>query len=147
MVALLVVLLLETQRLVLEVLTQTVERYDLMIVSNLFLSSSVLLGILAYPWVGAIGFPVANGLALALANIGTVRRLAALGFRFRPDHAATLRSLSLFGVSVLVGHACRLAGADWKAALGACLLAYFLLFLKFQWGRSMAYARDLMGRR
>lgn len=147
LVALLVVLLLETQRLVLEVLTQTVERYDLMIVSNLFLSSSVLLGILVYPWVGAIGFPVANGLALALANIGTVRRLAALGFRFQPDHAATVQSVGLFGVAVLAGHACRLAGADWKLALGVCLLAYFLLVLKFQWGRSMTYARDLMGRR
>lgn len=147
LVALLAILLLETQRLVLEVLTQTVERYDLMIVSNLFLSSSVLLGILVYPWVGAIGFPVANGLALVLANVATVRRLGRLGFHYQPDHAATLKALGLFGAAVVAGHICKFAGAGWKPALVVCLLVYLLLVLKFQMSSSIAYARDLMGRR
>lgn len=146
LIALLAVLVLETQRLVLEVLTQTVERYDLMIVSNLFLSSSVLLGILVYPWVGAIGFPVANGLALLLANVATIRRLSASGFRYTPDHASTFKVLGMSVAASLVGYLCKLAGAGWLTGLVACSMVYVLLAWKFQLSSSIAYTRDLLGR-
>ncbi len=146
LLALLLVLMLETRRLVLEVLAQTVERYDLLITSNLFLSSSVLLGIVAYPWVGAVGFPIANGLALLLANASTTRRLGRLGFHYPHDRASTWQALGIFAVCVAVGLGLKFSGVPWWLGLAAALLVYAGLFIKLQLNASVVYLKALLGR-
>lgn len=108
LIAMLVLLGLETQRLILEVLTQTVRHYALMTLSNLFLfSSSVLLGIAVYPAIGALSFPIANAGALLCANFWLVSRLKTLfGYVYRHDWRGT--------VSLLFDHFCYISG-DWSA--------------------------------
>ena len=146
LIALLLVLLLETQRLLLEVLTQTVERYDLMIASNLFLSSSVLLAILAYPWLGAMAFPVANGLALLLANGSTIRRLAGIGFDYPLDRTSTWQAVVVFALSAAVGLGLKWLGLHWMVNLAAAVLVYAVLFVKLQMRASVVYLKALLGR-
>jgi O-antigen/teichoic acid export membrane protein len=146
LMALLVVLILETQRLVLEVLAQTVERYDLMIASNLLLSSSVLLGIFLYPVFGVLAFPGANALALVLANFSTIRRLAKLGFQYKADGASSCRAGAVFAAAVAVGLGLKYLGVHWLVSTAVAMMMCALLFVKFQLAMVRAYTLDLVGR-
>ncbi|UCV17249.1 polysaccharide biosynthesis protein [Ferribacterium limneticum] len=142
---LLVFLGLETQRLVLEVLAQMVDHYEILIPTNLFLSLSVIGGVAGYALLGAVAFPIANLLALVIANYWTAHRLASMGFRYSHDWAGTGWSLVVFLISVLAGKLCQYAGIHWSISLLVTLMVFGLLFLKIQLKPTIRFARELIG--
>lgn len=142
---LLVVLMLETQRVVLDVLTQMVNRYDILVPTNLFLSSSVLGGIAAFPLLGAVAFPLANLAALVIAIARTDRTLARMGFVYKHDWRGIGRALASLLLSTLVGKLCRYAGWDWVAALAVAMVVFAALFAKYQLRPTVGFARDMIG--
>lgn len=142
---LLAFLALETQRLVLEVLAQMVNHYEIMIPSNVFLSLSVLGGIAAFPVFGAVAFPIANTLALLLANFWVIHRLSTLGFHYRHDWRGTFESLLILAMSAGIGEFSQYQGAHWVAALAITLGVFTLLFLKIKLSPAMHFARELIG--
>lgn len=144
---LLVLLVFETQRVILEMLTQMVERYEVMIPSNIFLSFSVLGGIAAFPIMGVVALPMANILALVLANYWVARRLAILGFQYQHDWKASIESLVMLVVSVATGKLFLYLGANWVLALVVTLGMYSLMFVKVKLPASMQFARELIGNR
>lgn len=145
LIAMLLLLSMETRRVLLELQAQTVERYDLMIRSNLFLSSSVLLGILCYPWLGAVAFPLGNAAALLVANRVVARKLTALGFAQTPDWPATAQTLRIFGLAVVGGLLARSVGAHWMLAVALSLAAHLGLFMFLQFQSVRSYVKDLLG--
>lgn len=147
LMALLLLLSLETRRVLLEVLAQTVERYDLLIKSNLLLSSSVVLGIVAYPWLGAVAFPLGNAAALVLANRAVGHRLTGLGFVQTSDWIATARALLVFVTALATGWAARWLDVHWIAAVAAALAVHLALFMLLQLRGMRSYVRDLLGAR
>lgn len=142
---LLLLLAFETHRLILEVLAQMVEHYEILIPSNLFLSSSVLGGIAGYYAIGAIAFPLANLAALVIANGWTIHRLAKLGFSYVHDWTRTLWSLSVLTAATGAGKLVVHAGGNWLVALAATVLVLGLLFLKVQLDPTIRFARELIG--
>ena len=144
---LLLLLAFETQRMVLEVLAQMVEHYEILIPTNLFLSSSVLGGVVLYPSLGAIAFPLANLVALVFTNFWTIYQLARLGYRYRHDWQGTLSSLLAFVCASFVGKLVLGASGHWLAALVATLLVLTLFFLKTQLHPAIRFAHELVGSR
>ena len=142
---LLVLLVFETERLVLELLAQMVEHYEIMIPSNTFLAFSVLGGIAAFPAIGAVAFPIANALALLLANFWVVHRLASFGFKYRHDWRATFESLLILTLSAAVGEFSRYMGAHWMIAMGITLGVFTMLFIRIKLSSSIRFARELVG--
>ena len=131
LVALLLVLLLETQRQQLELLIQAVEKYRELIPSNLLLSCSVFLAIALIPALGAMAFPLANLIGLLLANAWVQQRLRQLGYRFRHDRRGLLSVAAILVVSALSGIGGQHVGLPWfvsvlLSATAYCSLAYWL---------------------
>ncbi len=147
LLALLALLALETRRVLLEVQAQTVERYDLMIRSNLLLSSSVLLGIGAYPWLGAIAFPLGNAAVLLVANRAVARKLAGLGFAQAPEWRSTARALHIFLAALAVGWLARKLGIHWLPATVLSVAVHLALFMYLQLQGVRSYVKDLLGAR
>jgi hypothetical protein len=146
LIALLMLLCLESQRLVLEVLAQTVEKYALMIPSNLFLSASVLLGIALYSLLGSLAFPLANAFAIVWANIWVISRLKMSGQVYRHDWHGTSIAISLFVIAVVAGTAINLLGSDWFLAAGITSVVYSGLYALFLLGRTKAFVTALLGK-
>jgi len=142
---LLVVLMLETQRVVLDVLTQMVNHYEILVPTNLFLSCSVVAGIVTYPVLGAVAFPLANLLALVIAIARTDRTLARMGFVYRHDWRGAAEALGNLLLSTMVGKLCRYAGLDWVSSLAAAMAAFSVIFLKYQLAPTVGFARDMIG--
>lgn len=142
---LLVLLVFETQRVILEMLAQMVERYEVMLPSNIFLALSVLGGIAAFPILGVVALPVANILALVLANYWVAHRLAILGFQYQHDWRASAESLTMLVVSVVAGKVFLYFGAHWVLALFITVGIYSLLFVRLKLSASMQFAHELIG--
>ena len=124
---LLVVLILETHRLQLEVLVQTVERYSIMIPSNILLALSILPAIALVPVFGGVAFPAANAIGLLAANALVQRRLAREGKLYRHRWLA---SMGVVAAVVLAGGAGALAkhgGIHWLMAAFASLIFFGLI--------------------
>ncbi len=145
--ALLILLVFETQRLILELLTQMVERYDIMILGNAFLSSSVLLGILGYRFIGAIAFPIANTLALVIANYWVIVRLRTSGYVYHPDWKSVVTLFALLVASVTPGLLLKGIGLHWSVSLGVTTCLYLGLFLRLRLRETVRFARELIGGR
>lgn len=96
LICLLILFAFETQRLIVEVMSQVAERYDLMVPGNIFMSASVTGGIIGYDFIGAIAFPIANMLALASANSWCIYRLKTYGFKYTHDWHGTAGSFAIF---------------------------------------------------
>jgi len=124
--ALLLVVFLETRRLMLEMLIQAVERYELLIPSNLFLSASIIPAVIVFPLAGAVGFPLINGVALALSNLWVQRTLAGFGYRYPTRWVPTLKLLALCVITTVMGHGLVAFGLHWSIALALMLVAYSL---------------------
>lgn len=145
LVALLFLLALETQRVILELLTQTVSQYRLMIPSNLFLSSSVLLGIVAFPLFGALAFPLANALALALANAWLANRLRGIGHHYIRQWRGPAQTACILAVASVTGLLLKWAGAHWviSGVIAGGLYAALVYFL--QRSDVVRFIRELVG--
>lgn len=124
--ALLAVVFLETRRLMLEMLVQTVERYELLIPSNLLLSASIVPAVIAFPHAGAVGFPLINAVALALSNFWVQRRLAGLGFRYTSRWGPVLKVAALCGLTAILGKGLIVFGTHWSIAAALTLAIYSL---------------------
>lgn len=142
---LLVLLGLETQRMVLCLLAEMVEHYEILIPSNIFLSLSVFGGVAGYELIGAVAFPLANLLALVISNWWASYMLATMGFRYRHDWAGTGGSLVVFVLSLCAGKLCQYAGADWIVSLAVTVVVFILLFMKIRFRPTILFVRELIG--
>ncbi len=138
-----VVLALETQRQQLELLAQTIERYELLLPTNALLSLSVLLGLVLVPVLGPAGFPLGNAVGLLFANAQVKRSLNSLQRYFEHDFLSTFTTLGLLSLSVAAGWMLRALGLQWWWAL----LISLALFLGFAWTAQrhtlLAFYREL----
>ena len=145
--ALLLVLALETHRLILEMLVQTVEHYAILIPSNIILSMSILPAILFFPYLGAVGFPLINAGALVFSNLWVKRQLAAEGFNF--DHQ--WRNLAeLFGLmlaSSFLGNILSYAGVHWLVAMCIAETCFLIGTWKLRNHELKDFIVDMMGSR
>jgi O-antigen/teichoic acid export membrane protein len=121
------VLLFETQRQQLELLVQTVERYEFLIASNVLLASSVLLAIVLVPVFGAVSFPVANIIGLLIANKWVNIRLKQAGFNYQHQWSKISQYIFLTIGAVIVGLLVKLIGAPWYIATFFAVLSYSLI--------------------
>jgi O-antigen/teichoic acid export membrane protein len=144
-VALLVLLIFETQRVVLELLSQMVEHYEILIPSNVFLGFSVFGAVAAFPLMGPVAFPIANVVAIFLANLWVIHRLASLGFHYQHDWKATLQSLLILIVSAGAGILSKYFGLHWIGALLVTLSVFALCFWKLKFALTVDFARELIG--
>ncbi|MFN5047453.1 beta-1,6-N-acetylglucosaminyltransferase [Roseateles sp.] len=124
LLALALVLLLETQRQQLELLAQTLERYELLLPTNVLLASSVLIALLLVGELGAVAFPLANALGLAVANSRVRLGLRRINAEFRHDWLGSLATLGLLALAVAVGRLLIWLGVDWWLGSSAGLLVY-----------------------
>ena len=147
LVAMLVVLALETHRLILEMLVQTVERYAILIPSNILLSLSILPAILFFPYLGAVGFPLINALALILSNTWVKRRLAAEGYVISHAWRPTMQIFGLMLASSVLGNSLNYVGMHWLLSMGITELVFLLGTWKMHGHELKAFAADLMGGR
>ncbi len=145
LIALLGFLALETQRVILELLTQTVEQYRLMIPSNLFLSSSVVLGIAGFPLLGALAFPLTNSLALAMANGWLAWRLHGIGHHYTWRWRGPALSAGILVVASAAGLLLKWAGGHWLVAGAITVAVYSALIYHLQRTDVMLFIRELVG--
>ncbi|WP_140625949.1 beta-1,6-N-acetylglucosaminyltransferase [Methylibium rhizosphaerae] len=141
-----VVLLLETQRQQIEVLVQTVERYEDLIPSNALVAASVLGAVLLLPALGALAFPVANACGLIAGNRWVVSRLRQRGYDYRHDWRGSMLVGVAGAVSVAGGWLLRMAGVHWAAAALLVALVFTLLAWVMLGPSLRAFAQDLAGR-
>lgn len=142
-VALLSVLLLETNRLQLELLVQTVERYEILILSNAMLAASVGLGIVFVGWLGPAAFPVGNALGLLLANQRVNSRLQSLGYVYKHDWKVIFRLAVLILFGVFLGRLMIGVGIVWYAALFCSVLVYCVVAYHFYGARIKSFIGSL----
>lgn len=119
LLSLLVVLVLESYRMMLEMIIHVIERYQILIFSNLLLAASVFPGIYFYPLLGAVALPLFNALALVLANAFVIRRLRSEGFMVPTNWTALVQMGITCASSVLFGHLLLSAGIHWTLATAA----------------------------
>lgn len=147
LVALFVVLLLETQRQQLELLVHTVERYNYLISSNVMLAASVILAIVMLPLLGAVAFPAANAFGLLVANAWVQHQMKSDDFHFRHDWFATGRILLVCMVAVAAGELAKLAGLAWYLAAMVTVLIYAALAYLASASMVRNFVRELTGQR
>lgn len=143
--SLIVFLLFETQRLILELISQMVEHYEILIPNNIFLSLSIFGGIAAFPLIGAAAFPIANTLVLILCNISIMRRLASMGYTYYPNWKATLQCLMILCLSVFSGYIFKHFYANWVVVTLFTMLVFILLFTKLRLSATKQFVHDLVG--
>ncbi len=127
-------LLLETVRMQLEVLTQAVERYENLVPANLLLSLSVVPAVSLLSVLGPIAFPIANTLGLVVSNYWVVRMLRKQGYDFTYDKAALFRIAGLVLFGLACGYSVKWATGIWWLGGVVAVAGYLLAFVAF--GRS-----------
>jgi O-antigen/teichoic acid export membrane protein len=130
LLALMAVLALETHRLILEMLVQTVQRYDILIGSNFALSISIIPAILCFPLIGAIAFPVANALVLFASNFWVRTKLREAGYQVRMRSRTALCILLILSITTLTGAGLIWLGTHWVMATLIAMLTYFYALWK-----------------
>lgn len=104
LIALMFVLALESHRLVLEMLVHTVNKYQILIFTNFLLSLSVIPAFLLFPYLGAVGFPVINGIALLFSNFWVKKQLSKLNYETGKQWFSFLQTSFFVLISVLIGN-------------------------------------------
>lgn len=143
LLALMVVLLLETQRQQLELLVQTIGKYQILIPSNILLSSSVLLAIATVPAFGAIAFPVANIFGLLLSNEWVRRRMLKEAGDFRLDWFEASITLTITLIAVLTGLLLQKFGGHWIGSMFSTASCYVILSYLTRKKMVMNFVRDI----
>ncbi|MEQ1601767.1 MAG: hypothetical protein HOP04_14320 [Methylophilaceae bacterium] len=147
LVALLVVLTLETHRLILEMLVQTVGRYAILIPTNIILSLSIIPAILLFPHWGAIGFPLANALALVFSNLWVKRQLATEGYVITHAWFASAQLVVVMLVAILLGKLLSYIGVHWLLATSIAETVFLIGTWKLRSQDLKTFVADLMGQR
>jgi O-antigen/teichoic acid export membrane protein len=144
--ALIFVLLLETQRQQLDLLVQVVECYQYLISSNILLSASIGLAVILLPKLGAMAFPVANGLGLLVANAWVQRKMSRDKLHFRHNWLLTFRVVVICEATMILGELAKQIGLPWYVALVFSVFIYAILGF-FVCGDLIAnFVRDLTKR-
>ena len=113
LIALMFVLTFETHRLILEMLVQTVERYAILIPSNIILALSIVPAILFFPQFGAIGFPIMNAVTLLACNFLVKKKLASEGYLIASDLHSIYRLSALTITASIIGCLLEFNGLNW----------------------------------
>lgn len=142
--ALFVVLILETQRQQLELLVQTIEKYQLLIPSNLLLSCSAFLAIVIVPLFGAIAFPLTNAIGLVAANEWVRRRMCDIGAKFTHDWLETFCTLCATVGAISTGLIVRYWGLHWALSAVVTLLVYAYIGYLLSRQLVMSFINELM---
>lgn len=122
----LIVLVLESFRLLLDVLVQAVERFGILMYSNLILSASLLIAVPLLPLMGGVAIALANLLGIATANAVVTRRLGKYGHRYCHDWWAVVKYTAITLVSIFAGLVVQRLGGHWMIQ-GLVALACYLL--------------------
>ncbi|MGZ8270518.1 MAG: beta-1,6-N-acetylglucosaminyltransferase [Methylophilus sp.] len=144
--ALFLVLLLETQRQQLDLLVQTVERYQFLIYSNALLASSILLAFVLIPFLGAVGMPLANVIGLLVANAWVNRQLNSAGFTFKYPWFISASILLLGVFALALGEILKYSGVTWYWATLAATLSYGALAYVVSGSMVKLFIGNLMGK-
>lgn len=144
-VALFFVLVLETQRQQLEILVQTVEKYQYLIYSNALLSTSVIGAILLLPFFGPIAFPLANAIGLVVANAWVRYQLKTEGFAHQKDWLPVISILVILSASIVAGEALKSAGIAWYISGLAAGMIYSIMGFVLCRGIIIDFMRDFIG--
>ena len=124
LLVLLVVLSLETYRLILEILVQTVSRYTILIPSNILLSLSIIPAILMFPYFGSVGFPISNAVVLIFSNFWVKRQLLNEGYIVTSDWSVTTRLFIIMITTSLIGNILNHFGVYWVVSTAVAELSF-----------------------
>ena len=113
LIALMFVLTFETHRLILEMLVQTVERYAILIPSNIILALSIVPAIIFFPVLGAIGFPIMNAVTLLACNFLVKKNLASEGYFISSDLNSIFKLSGLTIIASSIGFLLEFNGLSW----------------------------------
>ncbi|MDD5323691.1 MAG: hypothetical protein PHD43_24440, partial [Methylococcales bacterium] len=126
LLSLIAVLALESRRYLVDLAIQTVERNGLLVVGNLALSASLILGVVGVPLIGAQAIPFAAVLCLAASNIWITHRLAHDGFLFPFGFPAFIRILMAVVLAAFVGGVVKVF-LGWRISLFSICALYPLM--------------------
>ena len=147
LVTLMLVLVLETHRLILEMLVQTVERYAILIPSNFILALSILPAILLFRYLGALGFPLMNALALLFCNAWVKRKLALEGYILKHDMRAIMQLLGLIFILSVVGLTLNTLKLHWVLSTIVVQLLFIVGVWRLFGDIFKAFLADMLGRK
>jgi O-antigen/teichoic acid export membrane protein len=119
-------IVLESWRHVLDLLSHTVERYGILIFTNAILGSSLIAGVLLLPSIGVFALPAANCAGLVVSNLVVVWWLGTTGFPFRHDLRAIFGTGAAVGFTVLFTMLAHSYMAHWIVAVVIAALVYGL---------------------
>ncbi|WP_324778859.1 lipopolysaccharide biosynthesis protein [Thiobacillus sedimenti] len=123
----LVVLVMETQRSLLDLALQVVEHYEILIFSNLLLSSSVIMAIALTGYIGAYAIPLASLTGLVVSNLLIKWYLRKLGYSYSSNIVG--RAALVFIVGGGVAFALAQVLVWWLSGLIAALIYPVLGYL------------------
>lgn len=124
-----IMLLLETVRMQLEVLTQAVERYDNLVPANLLLSLSVIPAVALLPVLGPIAFPLSNTLGLIVSNHWVIRMLRKQGYHYSYDRTTLFRVAGIVLFGMASGWVVKMMTGVWWLGGIAALVGYVIAFM------------------
>ncbi len=146
LIALMFVLTFETHRLILEMLVQTVERYAILIPSNIILALSIVPAILFFPQLGAVGFPIMNAVTLLACNFLVKKKLASEGYFIASDLNSLYKLSALTIIASIIGCLLEFNGLNWIFAtilsVAIFTISVWVIFNK----RIISLVNDLLGK-
>lgn len=144
------VLALESQRYMLDLLLQTVERNAIQVLTNLMLSLSILLSLWLIPEFGAVAVVIANALGLMVTNVIIILYLRSCGLHYAIMLMPLIKLVLALMFSLLVGMMLKTVLAPWLlplvvfgVMLGALALARLVSRDEFMLLKNMRQRKSL----
>lgn len=129
LIFLLIALALESGRFMLDIMTQAVERFDILLFTNLLLSFSLLTAIPLFSIFGAIAIPIANILGLLAANLVVIIWLSRAGFPTKPTWQPIIGLFVCIVVASIIGRLTTMQAGPFVALPIGMLLCAAMLWL------------------
>lgn len=146
LIALFLILLLESQRQQLDLLVQAVERNEFLILSNALLSTSIVLAFVFLTiFETPLVFPFANALGLIVANLMVQNQLSKNGFYFNHAWSNSILVCVITALSIAIGLFLKTVDINWALATTLATLIYLLSIYVFFLKQLKSFVRDLTG--
>jgi tetrahydromethanopterin S-methyltransferase subunit C len=116
------VMALESQRHILDLLLQTVEKNRIQVVTNLILSSSIMLSLFLIPKFGAASMLIANALGLVVSNMIIIRHLGSSGLYYSVMKIELVKIFFGLILAVLAGNLLNAYFVAWFSAMVSFVL-------------------------
>ncbi|OYY94948.1 MAG: hypothetical protein B7Y41_05155 [Hydrogenophilales bacterium 28-61-23] len=116
------VMALESQRHILDLLLQTVEKNRIQVVTNLILSSSIMLSLFLIPKFGAASMLIANALGLVVSNMIIIRHLGSSGLYYSVMKIELVKIFFGLIMAVLAGNLLNAYVVVWFSAMVSFVL-------------------------